>query len=166
MIKYLFVFFVSITKLGAQNLSPITMNSGGGFANNFEWSIAESVSIANFNVPGYLLNTGVLQPTDNVLKFTGTIEKDPFLNNIQLWPNPTVKLLNIKLNYAEIGDLSFQLIDVIGGVLLTQEVGTIYTTYEKSISIESLPAASYFLKVFFKPINQIAKTKVYKIIKL
>ena len=166
MIKYLFLFSFAVTKAGAQILSPITVNSGGGFTHNFEWSIAESASIVHFNANNISLNTGLLQPYDNISKLIETIDKDPFFSSIKLWPNPTEKLLNIKIDYTEVGNFSFQIMDVIGNVVLTHDVGVVYSNYEKSVSIEKLPSAPYFLKINFKPINQIAKSKVYKIIKL
>ncbi len=166
MIKYLFHFSFYVSKVSAQNLSPIILNSGGGFAHNFEWSIGESASIANFKANNIYLNTGLLQPYDNVVNLIEAIDKDPFSSSIKLWPNPSEKLLNIKFNYAEVGNLSFQIMDAIGNVVLTHEVGIVYSNYEKSISIETLPSAPYFLKVNFKPIYQIVKSKVYKIIKL
>ena len=52
----------------AQSITPFTINNGGGFATAMEWSIGESVSIANFVTATYSLNTGVLQPTTSKIK--------------------------------------------------------------------------------------------------
>ncbi len=151
------------TKISTQNISPYTLNYGGGVATNLEWSLSESVSINSFNASAYFIYTGFLQPTENIFKYNN--ENYSLLNMITVGPNPTSNLINIKLKYLEIGDLSIQLINVKGDIILTEEAGTLYTNYEKSISMEQLPSATYFLKIYFKPLNQIEKMVVYKIIK-
>jgi hypothetical protein len=156
------IFF--LTKISAQNITPLVLNNGGGVATNLEWSMNESVSISGFNAASLFLYTGFLQPTENIFKYIN--ENTSMLNKITVGPNPTSNLLNIKLKYLEIGDLSIQLVNVKGDIILTEEAGTLYTNYEKSISIEQFPSAPYFLKIYFKPLNQIAKIVVYKIIKL
>jgi len=162
------IYFLSViflfNKSSAQNITPSILNNGGGGGANLEWSMNESVSIASFNASSYFLNTGVLQPTVNIFKYNN--ENASMLNKITVGPNPTSNLINIKLKYEEIGNLSFQLINVKGEILLTEEAGTLYTSYEKNISMEQFPSAPYFIKIYFKPLNQIAKMVVYKIIKL
>ena len=99
-INKLNIFIVAIflfpSIINAQTLSPYAFNSGGGYSNTTEWSIGESVSIANFISYGYSLNTGVLQPITNVT--TGIEDYGPvvFGDKIMMGPNPTSKLLHIK----------------------------------------------------------------------
>jgi hypothetical protein len=68
-------------------MSLYTFNNGGGFNNTSEWSIGESVSVANFISNGYTLNTGVLQPMTNIL--TGINDYGPvvFGDQITIGPN-------------------------------------------------------------------------------
>jgi len=161
---YFLSFIFLFNKSSAQNITPSILNNGGGLAANLEWSMNESVSIASFNASSYFLNTGVLQPTLNNIIYDN--ENVSLQSIITVGPNPTSNLLNIKLKYLEIGNLSLQLLNVKGDIILTEEAGILYTSYEKSISMEQFPSAPYFIKIYFKPLNQIAKMVVYKIIKL
>ena len=88
----------------SQSLTPITLNNGGGTGLGMEWSMGESVSIANFYTPGLLLTTGVLQPNTSIV--TGITEFGPsvFGNDITIGPNPVVNLLHIKADLKQMGD--------------------------------------------------------------
>lgn len=63
-------------------ISPSTFNNGGGAADIYEWSIGESVSIAHFSVPGFFLNTGVLQPFTNIVTPVNEYGPTVFENDI------------------------------------------------------------------------------------
>jgi hypothetical protein len=153
-------------KAFAQNITPHTINNGGGHSSTMEWSIGESVSIANFISSGYSLNTGVLQPMTSVVSAINEYGPMVFGTQITIGPNPTFNLLNIKARFNQVGSLSFQLIDAKSTIVLTQEAGTIFSTYEKVIVLEDYPSGVFFMKVYFKPIKGIAKKGIYKIIKL
>jgi len=162
------IYFLSViflfNKSSAQNIAPSILNNGGGVGANLEWSMNESVSIASFNASSYFLNTGVLQPTVNIFKYNN--ENAPLLSMISVGPNPIHNFLNLKFKYLEIGDISIQLINVKGDIILTEKPVTINSSYEKNISMEQFPSAPYFIKIYFKPLNQVTKMVVYKIIKL
>lgn len=158
------ITFLLGTNLSAQSISLYTFNNGGGFNNSLEWSIGESASIANFTSLGYALNTGVLQPMTGLT--TGII--DPFVTGYQITmgPNPTYNLLHVKSNFNQSGSLSFQLLDSKSAVVLIQDAGFIFNTYEKDFYLNELSSGIYYMKVYFKPISGIAKVGIYKIIKL
>jgi len=156
--------FLLGTHLSAQSISLYTINTGGGYNNTLEWSIGESVSIANFTSAGYSLNTGVLQPMSSLS--TGIVEPIVYGYQITIGPNPTYNLLHIKSNFNQSGNLSFQLIDSKSAIVLTQDAGFIFNTYEKDFYLNELSSGVYYMKVYFKPISGIAKTGIYKIIKL
>jgi hypothetical protein len=65
-----------------------------------------------------------------------------------------------------VGNLSLQLLDANSAIVFTQEAGTISSSYEKDISMESYPSGIFYMKIYFKPIAGIAKKGIYKIIKL
>jgi len=179
---------LTVNNLYSQKITPYAINIGGGSssttqsnANNpvlespylflttsggMEWSVGESVSIAHFIASGYSLNTGMLQPLTSIV--TSINEYGPYVfgTQITIGPNPTSNLLHIKARFNELGSLSFQLIDAKSTIVFTQEVGTIFSTYEKDILMESYPSGIFYMKVYFKPKNGIAKTGIYKIIKL
>ena len=152
--------------INAQTLSPYSFNSGGGYSNATEWSIGESVSIAHFISFGYSLNTGLLQPITTLT--TGIEDYGPmvFGDKIIMGPNPTSKVLRIKASFNEAGEISFQMFDSKSNNVLSYNGGNIFSTYEKDLYLENLPAGSYYMRVSFKPSTGKAKMGIYKIIKL
>ena len=164
---FLFITFLSnFTEAKAQSISPYTLNNGGGYSSTMEWSIGESVSIANFLASGYSLNTGVLQPMTSIVTAINEFGPAVFGTQITIGPNPTNNLLHIKARFNQAGSLSFQLIDAKSAIVFTQEAGTIFSSYEKDIFMENYPSGVFYMKVYFKPSNGNAKTGIYKIIKL
>ena len=147
-------------------MTPNTINNGGGYSSTMEWSMGESVSIANFIASGYSLNTGVLQPMTSIVTAINEYGPAVFGNQITIGPNPTTNLLHIKARFNELGNLSFQLLDAKSAIVFTQEAGAIFSSYEKDILMENYPSGVFYMKVYFKPITGIAKTGIYKIIKL
>ena len=164
--KFLFFLLLVAFKVRSQTMTPNTINNGGGYSSTMEWSIGESVSIANFLTSGYSLNTGVLQPNTSIVTAINEYGPAVFGTQITIGPNPTSNLLHIKARFNELGNLSFQLIDAKSVIVFTQEAGTIFSSYEKDILMENYPSGIFYMKVYFKPITGIAKTGIYKIIKL
>ena len=164
---FLFITFLSnFTEAKAQSISPYAMNNGGGYSSTLDWSIGESVSIANFINSGYSLNTGLLQPMTNIVTAINEFGPAVFGSQITIGPNPTTNLLHIKARFTQAGSLSFQLIDAKSTIVFTQEAGTIFSIYEKDILMENYPSGIFYMKVYFKPSSGNAKTGIYKIIKL
>ena len=149
-----------------QSITPQTLNNGGGSSSFLEWSFTESVSVASFIVPGFSLNTGILQPNTNVVTSINEYGPAVFGSQITIGPNPTMSLLHFKARFAEVGRLSIQLMDAKSAIVLTQDVGTIFSSYEKTISLEDYPSGVFYLKVYFKSIVGNIKTGIYKVIKL
>jgi hypothetical protein len=162
---FFFAFFFG-HKAFAQNITPHAMNNGGGYSSTMEWSIGESVSIANFIASGYSLNTGVLQPMSSIVTAINEYGPAVFGTQITIGPNPTSNLLHIKARFNQVGSLSLQLIDAKSTIVFTQEAGTIFSSYEKDIVMGNYPSGVFFMKVYFKPSTGIAKKGIYKIIKL
>ena len=150
----------------SQSITPLTFNNGGGSSSFLEWSITESVSVASFIAPGFSLNTGVLQPNTNVVTSINEYGPAVFGSQITIGPNPTLSLLHFKARFTDVGRLSIQLIDAKSAIVLTQDVGTIFSSYEKAISLEDYPSGVFYLKVYFKSIVGSIKTGIYKVIKL
>ena len=162
----LFLLLLSTSILSAQSITPYVLNNGGGYSSSMEWNIGESVSIANFIASGYSLNTGGLQPMTTIVTFINEYGPAVFGTQITIGPNPTNNLLHIKARFSEIGNLSFQLIDSKSSIIHTQEVGMIYSSYEKDILMEKYPSGVFYIKIIFKSIAGNLKTGVYKVIKL
>jgi hypothetical protein len=160
------IYCLIFNVVNGQAITPYTLNNGGGSSSFLEWSLTESVSVASFIAPGYSLNTGVLQPNTNVVTSINEYGPLVFGNQIIIGPNPTSNLLHIKARFNQVGSLSIQLIDAKSAIVFTQEAGTIFSSYEKDVLMENYPSGIFYMKVFFKPITGIAKTGIYKIIKL
>ena len=153
------------TNITAQSISLYTFNNGGGSSSTMEWSIAESVSIAYFTSTAYTLNTGVLQP---LIGNVTSIPSGPavFGNQITIGPNPTSNMLKIKAMFYESGNLSFQIFNSKSILVLNQDAGFIFNAYEKEFILKDFPSGLFYVRIYFKPRSGIAKTGVYKIIKL
>ena len=161
----LFLFIIQ-GRGNAQSITPYILNNGGGSATNMEWSMGEGVSISSFLSGGLALNTGVLQPMTNLV--TGINEYGPavFGNQISISPNPATNVLHFKARFNQLGTLSLQLIDSKSTLVYSQEAGTILSSYEKDVFIETFPSGVFYMRVYFKPNNGIAQTGIYKIVKL
>ena len=164
----LFFFFSLLTEnnLYSQTITPYAINNGGGYSSTMEWSIGESLSIANFIASGYSLNTGVLQPMTSIVTAINEYGPAVFGTQITIGPNPTFNLLHFKARFNQSGSLSLQLIDAKSSIVFTQDVGTIFNSYDKDILMENYPSGIFYMKVYFKPSTGSAKTGIYKIIKL
>ena len=165
-ICWLFILALFPAYLRAQSITPNTLNNGGGTAANMDWSMGESVSIANFSTPNYFLNTGVLQPMTSIVTAINEYGPAVYGNQIMIGPNPTTNLVHFKGNFTQAGKLSIQVIDAKSSVILTHEAGTIISSYEKDIFMDSYPSGIFYIKVIFKPNYGIIKTGVFKIVKL
>ena len=165
-IGFILIYCLIFNLVNGQVISPNTLNNGGGYSSSMEWSIGESVSIANFIASGYSLNTGGLQPMTSIVTAINEYGPSVFGSQITIGPNPTSNLLHIKARFNQVGTLSFQLIDAKSTIVFTQEAGTIFSSYEKDIFMENYPSGVFYMKVYFKPSNGNAKTGIYKIIKL
>ena len=165
-ICWLFILALFPAYLRAQSITPNTLNNGGGTMVNMDWNMGESVSIANFSTPNYFLNTGVLQPMTSIVTAINEYGPAVYGNQIMIGPNPTTNLVHFKGNFTQTGKLSIQVIDAKSSVILTHEAGTIISSYEKDIFMDSYSSGIFYIKVFFKPTKGLAKTGIYKIIKL
>lgn len=131
-----------------------------------EWSMGESVSIAHFAATNFFLNTGLLQPMTSVVTAINEYGPIVFGSQITIGPNPTSNLLHIKARFNEMGNLSIHLMDAKLAIVFKHEAGTIFSSFEKDILLDQYASGVLYVKVFFKPINGISKTGIYKIIKL
>ena len=165
-ICWLFILALFPAYLRAQSITPNTLNNGGGTMVNMDWNMGESVSIANFSTPNYFLNTGMLQPLTTVITAINVYGPAVYGNQITIGPNPTTNLVHFKGNFTQAGKLSIQVIDAKSSLILTHEAGTIISSYEKDIFMDSYSSGIFYIKVFFKPTKGLAKTGIYKIIKL
>lgn len=160
-------FLISIALTGfSQSLSPFTLNMGGGFSSSLEWSIGESVSVANFVQSNYQLNTGVLQPQANLITALSDFSTSQFSTQIRLGPNPVLSVVNMDVDLIESGSLSFDLYDLAGIKIMHQEAGVVFGNYSTKILMENYLRGTYIIRLLFKPINSEPQTAFFKLVKL
>ena len=168
-----FIFFLSsisvflcFSQLAGQSITPFALSNGGGSVPNMEWSMGESVSIANFSGPGFFLNTGVLQPLSSVVTSIFDNNTAAFSNELSIGPIPTMNMVHVRARFKQIGNMSLQVLDVKSNLLQNHESGGITSNFDMELSLDAYPAGIYYLRVYFKPIYGVIQSGIYKIIKI
>ena len=102
------------------------------------------------------VNQGVQQPYE-ITVISGIIENSNNRLSISVFPNPSTDILTLKIENIDLKDLSYQLFDSKGTLLLSDKI----IGNQSNINLFSLTSGIYFLKVYDRR-NTI---KVFKIIK-
>ncbi|MFM1933810.1 MAG: Secretion system C-terminal sorting domain [Bacteroidota bacterium] len=161
------IFLISVQLVGfSQSIIPYTLNMGGGYSAYLEWSIGESVSVSNFIRPGLELNTGVLQPTANLITAISDFPGQYFSNQIRIGPNPFLSVLYLDIELKESGSISYDLLDLAGIERMHFEAGFVFGNYSQKIDLEKIPSGTYFIRLLFRPNNREPQTAIFKLIKL
>lgn len=150
----------------SQSITPFTLNNGGGFSLTTEWSIGESVSIADFSAPSLYLNTGVLQIHNYIITSVNELGLVVFGDQVSIGPNPATSFFHLRTRFSQVGTLKVQLFNPHLMLINSIDAGTISGFYDKDFSVSDYPTGVYYLKVFYKPLNGLQKMGVYKIIKI
>ncbi|RTL14859.1 MAG: T9SS type A sorting domain-containing protein [Flavobacteriaceae bacterium] len=145
---------LGLTQVNAQEA---VVNSGGnasGTNGNVSYSVGQIVYTTNTGATGSVAQ-GVQQP----FEIQTVLGAENFNINLQLavYPNPTTNWLQLEVKNTDFTNLSYQLFDLNGRMILNQKV----TTETSTISLEQLPAAIFLLKV----VNNNKEVKTFKIIK-
>lgn len=167
----LFILFINIAKLNAQSITPFTVNIAGFTATQNGYSLTvstgETISITNFKSPnGESLNSGFLQ--NNPPLVTGIEELLSKIgdNEVSITPNPTNSVSNLITNFSVPGQVQFQILDVGSKLMFRSQPVNGLSNKQTKIELSNYPAGVYYVLVFFKPTSGIAKTGIYKIVKL
>lgn len=155
-----------IESVYGQKLTPYVLNNGGGTSLKMDWNIGESASIDFFKSTTILLNTGVLQSQNNLVTSISEFGPEVFGNQIYIGPNPTPAAVHFKALFNSTGNLKIQVLDAKSQIISTNDIGTIFRTFEKDFSFDQYSSGIYYVKVYFKSFDAPLKTGVYKIIKL
>ena len=138
-LKILFLLSFALTGIKAQQANDAAGGVATGSGGTASYSVGQvaytSISNTNNNI-----NEGVQQPYDITIGI-------PDNKNISLYytvyPNPFSSSVNLKIEKQSIDNLSFQLFDISGKLILNQKVNS----SETLIPMETLANANYFLKV-------------------
>ncbi len=140
--KLIFIILLStaLTEIKAQQGTTATGGEASGAGGIVSYSVGQ-ISYSNITNSNGYINEGVQQPYEF---FTVGISTN---NNITLsytaYPNPTAAKINLKVENTSLENLSYQLYDISGKLLLNQKI----TSNISSIQMVSFASANYFLKV-------------------
>lgn len=136
----LLTFGVSITALQAQ--TEILSSGGDAFGNggSSSYSVGQIVYTYTSDATG-ASSPGVQQPFEF---FTVGIEENPDVClSMSVYPNPAQSIVQLNIENMSVDNLSYQLFDVSGQVLLTEKI----TGQLSPIALENMASGMYVLQV-------------------
>lgn len=153
-ITILFLLGLGLSGLKAQDATTAAGGDATGAGGSVAYSVGQAVYTSVESASGSV-NQGVQQPY--VFVITG-INTNPNINLlIAVYPNPSTAFINLNVENLDLANLSFQLFDVQGKLLVNQKI----TDTTTSILMAEFASGSYFLKV----IDNKSELKAFKIIK-
>ena len=167
----LLFFLISISRIFSQSITPFTINIAGFTSIQSGYSLTvstgETISITNFKAPnGESLNSGFLQNNPPLVTGIEELLNKIGDNEVSITPNPTNTITNFITNFIQPGQLQYQILDVGSKLLYRSQSQNALSTKQTIIELQNYPAGIYYILVFFKPNSGIAKTGIYKIVKL
>lgn len=155
--KILILFCVLMTGIGAFAQSAVTASGGeaSGNSGNLSYSIGQTFCSANAGAIEQI-NEGVQQPYEiyDVTYVQSAISEEILLS---AFPNPTSDYLTLRIESDDIEGFDFAMYDISGKEILQKRV----TSSETSLDMNSLPTATYFVRVT----KQNREVKTFKIVK-
>lgn len=145
---------LGLTQVNAQEAVVTSGGNASGTNGNVSYSVGQIVYTTNTGATGSVAQ-GVQQP----FEIQTVLGAENFNINLQLavYPNPTTNWLQLEVKNTDFTNLSYQLFDLNGRMILNQKI----TTETSTISMEQLPAAIFLLKV----VNNNKEVKTFKIVK-
>jgi hypothetical protein len=150
-----FCIFGFGTAIRAQNAIPASGGNASGTGGSVSYSVGQVVYTTNTGTNGSAAQ-GIQQPFE-ISVITGIEEASGISLEIVVYPNPATDFIRLKIENYEVENLSYQIYDINGSLLLSNKVDG----NETSIVMSNLVSATYFLKLTYK--NKVIKT--FKIIK-
>lgn len=145
----LFYFIIFYLNVQSQKLENPTINSAfmSSNANSvvLTSSIGEGSPVTELNIGAAKLTQGYfryqIKKTTHIINNDGKIE-------LNLYPNPTTKLIYIDLKESGYGQIEFSIENILGQkVLKTNKSRSKGSTEIYSFDLESLPIANYIVKI-------------------
>ena len=136
-----FCLFGFGTTMQAQNTIPASGGNVSGGGGTVSYSVGQVVYTTNIGSNGSVAQ-GVQQPFE-ISVVTSIEEAKGISLEIVLYPNPATDFIMLKIENCEIENLSYQLFDINGNLLLSNKV----EGNETNIAMSNLVSATYFLKV-------------------
>lgn len=155
-IKKLLIVTLMLGAFQAQAQEAVVVSGGNasGTNGNVSYTVGQVVYTTNTGTTGSVAQ-GVQQP----FEIQTVLGAENFNINLQLavYPNPTTNWLQLEVRNTDFANLSYQLFDLNGRMILNEQI----TTETSSIQMERLPAAIFLLKV----VSNNKEVKTFKIIK-
>lgn len=143
-----------------------TINSSGSSAiisgNLYAYSIGEMVLVSTESSGTLIVTQGVLQASGSVL---GVEEETLLEAGLSLYPNPVTNILYLQPNFPDGGELSLQLFDLRGRLILKRKINLQTGTERQELNLSSLQEGAYFLKARLQQ-NERSQKHSFKILKL
>jgi hypothetical protein len=150
------IFYIGISGLKAQETITISGGNTTGGGGSVSYTIGQIVYTTNTGTNGSVAQ-GVQQPFE-ISVVIGIDEAKDIQLECSVYPNPTLGLLKLKVENIKLTDLRYQLFDMNGRLLQSQNI----EKAETEITIENLVATTYFLKITAGSKKEV---KTFKIIK-
>lgn len=151
-----------------QSITPFTINSAGGTANiglnTYEWSVAEMTVVHTAASSNIIVTQGMLQPMPT--GSTGIEKPLTLYQNLQVYPNPTSRIVYLQYNLSSNGIIMYNLQNVSGKLIQSKKVAVGEHSGKLQIDMDGIANATYMLSVYYQPINGAAQTASYKINKI
>ena len=161
-------FLLVSVSLQAQNLATSTVNVAGGqgktSAFSLDYSIGEQSAVVRYQSPASgSISAGLLQTLTSVI--TSMLPPPNSEGEaLVLFPNPAADYSTLKGALSKPGYLSFQLVDMQGRVLQSDNPVYYSRQVEKEFSLSGLAAGMYFIRVTFS-VEGMTQTRTFKLIK-
>ncbi len=153
------IFLILVTALSLTSVqAQVSTNAAGanaaGSGGSTTYSVGQVVYTTSTGTNGSVAQ-GVQQPY-RISVETAVNEAADINLSFSAYPNPTTDLLILKIENHDMDNLSYQLCDINGKLLLDKKI----TSEETSIVMNDLAPQTYFLKIV-----QNKEVKTFKIIK-
>jgi hypothetical protein len=138
----LLLLCLCITALHAQQSANAAGGDGSGGGGSFSYSVGQ-VAYTYIYAATAFSGQGVQQPYEIYADTgVGIIEAAIHLS-VTVFPNPTQSVVRLKIDAPTLDNLSFQLCDAIGQVLINQKINESLT----EVPMQGLAPAAYVLRV-------------------
>ena len=137
-----FLVAVALTKLHAQDVIPASAGNASGSGGSVNYTIGQVFHIS-VKDPNGSVNQGVQQPYE-ITVISGIFENSNNKLLISVFPNPSTDILTLKIENVDLKDLSCQLFDSKGTLLLSDKI----TDNKSNINLFGLTSGIYLLKVY------------------
>ncbi|MCD4772345.1 MAG: T9SS type A sorting domain-containing protein [Bacteroidales bacterium] len=156
------LLIVSIENTYCQSISREVNSSAGEFFFNsnssISWTLGEIIT-ETFVTDNNTLTQGFQQ---SLLYVFGIDENADSIFNINIYPNPTNSLLNIKIDSKIKTTLNLKLFDVHGNCLFDKKINGNKNFYEK-INFSNYRNSMYLLKIFSSKNKFVKSFKIQKV---